>query len=631
MTPAPARAPAGAPPPWPPPCSASGRRGAGRPLEGYGCGTTKSPMLPTTLPAALDALEERTPRSPSCSAGLHRSPTSRTKRIRDEVERCQRHVTGWSSPSTPSTSERPGRRTPGDHACQPTVATPTTAAELRERLAEPLPLADVDLADLSLNFATEPRPGGCSHTHCATRTVHWQEEDTPNSGFWAVTGLRRHRGRRPRRADVHVDGVRQPRRGRRGPDQRSAPPSWRWTASATAPCAASSSASSAQRASSTATRTSARPDRPDPGRRPAQGRFDFVQEISADFPINSARRLLDVPPEDSQQLIDWGSRIIGNTDPDYADVLLHGAESEQYRDLPFRSPPSKSSSTGGSWPASGAAGRHRHRLAARQRDPARRSAALRPGLRQLLPAAGRRRQRDDPARHVPRHAGAAPAPRAAGPPAGRPVADPSATEEFLRWASPSTTSVAPPPATSSSAASAHQEGDKVVMWYASGNRDEAVFTDPYDLDVARENNDHVTFGKGSPHLCLGNLLARAEIRIMFENSSRAWPTSSWPVTCRACAPTSSTASRSCRSRSPWPDPARWPAAGGEGRHLPRTLTPRALTRLMSGLRSSSLASSRAPAARIGSRPRHARAPAAGVRHARPASRSAPPRTAPPAG
>ncbi len=72
------------------------------------------------------------------------------------------------------------------------------------------------------------------------------------------------------------------------------------------------------------------------------------------------------------------------------------------------------------------------------------------------------------------------------------------------------------------------------MWYASGNRDEAVFTDPYDLDVARENNDHVTFGKGSPHLCLGNLLARAEIRIMFENSSRAWPTSSWPVTCRGC-------------------------------------------------------------------------------------------------
>jgi cytochrome P450 len=54
------------------------------------------------------------------------------------------------------------------------------------------------------------------------------------------------------------------------------------------------------------------------------------------------------------------------------------------------------------------------------------------------------------------------------------------------------------------------------MWYASGNRDEEVFGNPYDFDVTRQNNDHVTFGKGSPHLCLGNLLARTEIRIMFE-------------------------------------------------------------------------------------------------------------------
>jgi cytochrome P450 len=46
--------------------------------------------------------------------------------------------------------------------------------------------------------------------------------------------------------------------------------------------------------------------------------------------------------------------------------------------------------------------------------------------------------------------------------------------------------------------------------------DEEVFGNPYDFDVTRQNNDHVTFGKGSPHLCLGNLLARTEIRIMFE-------------------------------------------------------------------------------------------------------------------
>ena len=57
--------------------------------------------------------------------------------------------------------------------------------------------------------------------------------------------------------------------------------------------------------------------------------------------------------------------------------------------------------------------------------------------------------------------------------------------------------------------------DKVVMWFASGNRDEAEFEDPYRLDVTRTNIDHLTFGKGSPHVCLGNALARMEIRLMF--------------------------------------------------------------------------------------------------------------------
>jgi cytochrome P450 len=61
-----------------------------------------------------------------------------------------------------------------------------------------------------------------------------------------------------------------------------------------------------------------------------------------------------------------------------------------------------------------------------------------------------------------------------------------------------------------------KEGDKVVMWFASGNRDEAIFENPYKIDVARKNVDNMTFGKGSPHMCLGNNLARMEVRLMFE-------------------------------------------------------------------------------------------------------------------
>ena len=56
------------------------------------------------------------------------------------------------------------------------------------------------------------------------------------------------------------------------------------------------------------------------------------------------------------------------------------------------------------------------------------------------------------------------------------------------------------------------EGDKVVMYYASANRDEEVFPDPHRFDVGRTPNDHVAFGGGGVHYCLGASLARAEIK-----------------------------------------------------------------------------------------------------------------------
>jgi cholest-4-en-3-one 26-monooxygenase len=56
------------------------------------------------------------------------------------------------------------------------------------------------------------------------------------------------------------------------------------------------------------------------------------------------------------------------------------------------------------------------------------------------------------------------------------------------------------------------EGDKVVLYYASANRDEEVFEDPHRFDVGRTPNEHVTFGGGGEHYCLGASLAKAEIR-----------------------------------------------------------------------------------------------------------------------
>jgi cholest-4-en-3-one 26-monooxygenase len=55
-------------------------------------------------------------------------------------------------------------------------------------------------------------------------------------------------------------------------------------------------------------------------------------------------------------------------------------------------------------------------------------------------------------------------------------------------------------------------GDKVVMYYAAANRDDEVFDDPHRFDVSRRPNDHVTFGGGGVHFCLGASLAKAQIR-----------------------------------------------------------------------------------------------------------------------
>ena len=59
-------------------------------------------------------------------------------------------------------------------------------------------------------------------------------------------------------------------------------------------------------------------------------------------------------------------------------------------------------------------------------------------------------------------------------------------------------------------------GDKVVLWYASGNFDERKFSDPYRFDVTRAPNRHLSFGLGGPHFCLGAHLARLEVRIWLE-------------------------------------------------------------------------------------------------------------------
>jgi cytochrome P450 len=59
-------------------------------------------------------------------------------------------------------------------------------------------------------------------------------------------------------------------------------------------------------------------------------------------------------------------------------------------------------------------------------------------------------------------------------------------------------------------------GEKVVVWFVSGNYDDEVFPEAERFDIGRDPNPHMAFGSGGPHVCLGAHLARLEVRVMFE-------------------------------------------------------------------------------------------------------------------
>jgi cytochrome P450 len=91
---------------------------------------------------------------------------------------------------------------------------------------------------------------------------------------------------------------------------------------------------------------------------------------------------------------------------------------------------------------------------------------------------------------------------------------PTAVEEMLRWVSPviHMRRRATRPVTLHGVDIA--EGDKVVMYYGAANRDERVFVDADRFDVGRRPNEHLAFGGGGPHFCLGAHLARVEVQTM---------------------------------------------------------------------------------------------------------------------
>ncbi len=100
---------------------------------------------------------------------------------------------------------------------------------------------------------------------------------------------------------------------------------------------------------------------------------------------------------------------------------------------------------------------------------------------------------------------------------------PTAVEEIVRWASPVSYMRRTVTQDVELGGVALSEGDKVTLWYASANRDESKFADPWTFDLSRHPNPHVGFGGGGAHFCLGANLARREITVAFEELHRQIP------------------------------------------------------------------------------------------------------------
>ena len=91
----------------------------------------------------------------------------------------------------------------------------------------------------------------------------------------------------------------------------------------------------------------------------------------------------------------------------------------------------------------------------------------------------------------------------------------TAVDEFVRWASPVMTFRRNARVDTEVGGQQIRAGDKLVLLYPSGNRDESVFADPHRFDVTRPDNDHVGFGGGGVHYCLGAHVAKVQLRSIF--------------------------------------------------------------------------------------------------------------------
>jgi cytochrome P450 len=249
--------------------------------------------------------------------------------------------------------------------------------------------------------------------------------------------------------------------------------------------------------------------------------LDFVDAVAKEVPIRVLARIMGLPGSDLDLFIDLGDRLIANTDPEITDVVWGRDDTDAYRRYPFRSPYGKQL-----WDLGRDIVRDKLRspgddllsaLVTAEVDGQRLSETDLDNLFSIMVIAGNETTRIAIAQGIlafcqfPEQW-------------DRLRADPglldTATEEVLRWTCPTHFMRRTATSDTELGGSRIRAGDKVVLWYVSGNRDDAEFDSPAFFDIARSPNRHLSFGRGGPHLCLGAHLARLEIRVVLAALAR---------------------------------------------------------------------------------------------------------------
>ena len=250
--------------------------------------------------------------------------------------------------------------------------------------------------------------------------------------------------------------------------------------------------------------------------------FDYVDRIAKQLPMRMLGRLLGVPDTDGDWLVERGDALLGNFDPEMTDTPLGLTNTDEFKHIPFRSP----------------AALDLYRYAEEQAEMRRATPTDDVITRLLAPTIDGEQLTElefknffvllvSAGNDTTRYTMTAGLKALAERPnqlaelrdsiiAGDQTLITSAVEEILRWGT--VTMHFRRTATRDTEMHGKQirRGDKVVIWFSSADYDERQFPDPFRFDIHRTPNDHVAFGRLSPHLCLGAQLARMELKVLFE-------------------------------------------------------------------------------------------------------------------